>query len=583
MSTSETVQQPTRSESRYEAPMKVLLPYIVAIGVQIPMFLLYFRNLWRYPHYKTFLFGIIATAAIAWVRWPRDQKMPFHRSMWSNILLFAALLFGLGGVVFLDAWFHGASVMLLIASLLARTVDADSGKSLWTAALPMLVFLQIPLGFDTRLITWLQRVSAKFTSNLLDLIGYGHFMPGTVIKIPGKQEYGIEEACSGVQSFFTLLFVAVVFIVWNRRPWFRSLLLILSAIFWAIFMNTVRIFMIPVADRIDIDLAHGISHAILGWVVMTIGILLLFSTDQFLLFLFGPVEEDAGRSGPFGRFFTTIWNKVLAGDIDKKKRKRGRRQVTSLGKSMVWATAGILGLLSLWQAKDIWASFTTEKSLNVNFFDGDVVFPYEESDLAKQVGDWTLAEYSPSIRREGSDLGRRSDSWIYRAPQYTAQTSLDQTFPGWHELTTCYRNIDWKIVSRVRKSAKISSSDDENDREWDYIEAEFEKKTGERGFLVFSFFDSFAEPVFAPGEWGTLNSFFIRAKNRLSHKIRASLFRAEAYQCQVFVQSFGELNQSTKDDVVDHFLQVREQMRQAYKTKVNSSGQATPAADTAQP
>ena len=47
-------------------------------------------------------------------------------------------------------------------------------------------------------------------------------MDGTVIKVAvenvnGVREYGIEEACSGVQSFFTLLLVAVVFVVLSRR------------------------------------------------------------------------------------------------------------------------------------------------------------------------------------------------------------------------------------------------------------------------------------------------------------------------------------------------------------------------------
>ena len=72
-------------------------------------------------------------------------------------------------------------------------------------------------------------------------------MNGTVVQVPGHESYGIEQACSGVQSFFTLLFIAVVFIVVFRRPLFRSIILIGSAVFWALFMNTVRIFLISSA------------------------------------------------------------------------------------------------------------------------------------------------------------------------------------------------------------------------------------------------------------------------------------------------------------------------------------------------
>ncbi len=569
----------SRSQGKSSSWMKVVLPYAIAIGVQLPMLILYFRGLWSRPHYQTFVFGILAVVAIAWSRWPKGQSMPFHKSRWSNFLLFAGLIFGLAGIVFLETWFHACSVFLLVASFLARTMDEETGKSMWAVALPLFVFLRIPAGGDYQLITWLQRISAVFTSRLLDLIGYAHHMPGTVIKIPGKEDYGIEQACSGVQSFFTLLFVAVVFIVWNRRPWFRAMLLIAAAVFWAIFMNTVRIFAIPVADRVfEIDLAHGLAHDILGWTVMTIGILLLFSTDQFLLFLFGPVDAETGKTGPFGNLFTNIWNGILAGDLkdeDKSKRKRrGRRPISAFGNVLMWATAGILLVCSLWQMGDVWRSFNAPRALNVQFFDSDSMYPGEENDLPPKVDDWTLVKdgYKAEDRKRGSDLGLRSDSWEYESPRCKAVASFDQTFPGWHELTICYRNVGWTLVDRIKREATIESEDDENGESWPYIEAHFEMNTGEKGFLLFSDFDAFGKPFDAPSEWGTINSFILRAQNRLSHKIRARLFHGEAYQTQVFVSSFADFDESLKAEITEKYLKIREMMRQSYKEKKGATG-----------
>ena len=405
----------------------------------------------------------------------------------------------------------------------------------------------------------------------MDVVGFGHYMPGTVIEVPGKEGYGIEEACSGVLSFFTLLFIAVVFIVWNRRPWFRSILLIVAALFWAVFMNTVRIFLIPIADfDFDLDLAHGIPHAILGWTTLAIGILLLLSTDQFLMFLFGPVEKSSGESGPFGKIITHIWNNLIAGVPEEergKKRKKRSQPLSSLSRGLAWGSAAILLLAGVMSLYFVQQSLVAPTKMKIRFFDSNVVVPLAQQDLPKELGGWELLDdgYSAADRVGGSDLGQHSDSWYYKDPRFRAVVSFDQTFPGWHELTTCYKSAGFRLVNRIYREATIQTPDGEV--EWPYIEAHFEKDTGERGFLVFSLFDAFGEPLTAPREWGTFNSFIIRAANRLNHKVRARLFRSEAYQSQVFVQTFGEINEEIKSDATKHYLEIRKILRDKFIEK----------------
>ena len=155
----------TRSQASSEKSVtwkSIALPYVIAIVAQLPMLLLYCRNLFLdKPHYQTFPFAFLATAAIAYFRWPREAKMPFHRSAFSDLLLILGLMFAFACVLFKFPSAAAASVMLLIASLLARTVDAETLKSLWPASLPMFVFLTLPAGLDVWLITSLQRVSAR--------------------------------------------------------------------------------------------------------------------------------------------------------------------------------------------------------------------------------------------------------------------------------------------------------------------------------------------------------------------------------------------------------------------------------------
>lgn len=576
--TKKTSASPTRTSANNSVSWKsIAFPYIIAIVAQLPMLLLYCRNLFLdKPHYQTIPFAFLATAAIAYFRWPKEAKMPFHRSTLSDLLLIVGLLFAFACVLFKFPSAAAGSVMFLIASLLARTVDKETLKSLWPASLPMFVFLTLPSGIDVAIITRLQRVSAFCTSRLLDLVGLGHYMDGTVIQVPSHGSYGIEQACSGIQSFFTLLFIAVVFIVAFRRPWFRGMLLIASAIFWALFMNTVRIFMIPVMDLGGIDLSHGFPHTLLGWATLAIGALLLMSTDQFLLFLFGPVDTETGRSGPFGRLITKFWNGLISGgaaeeDVNApRKKKRGRKPISKMGQTVIWSICGLLALMGVWSSWDVFYAFANERK-SVRFFDVDVVKAFEEEDLPAKIDDWNLVNYDIDNRERGSDLGKRSDIWTYSAPKCQALVSLDQPFPGWHELTTCYQNSGWKLLTRSREVAKIELPDAQGnvgEVSWPYVVAQFEKETGERGFLVFSLFNSAGNPVDPPGEWNRITYLISGIRNRLSGRIRQQFFDNSTYQVQTFVQSFGSgLDAQTRDEIVKRFLSVREITRQKFLDK----------------
>jgi hypothetical protein len=192
---------------------------------------------------------------------------------------------------------------------------------------------------------------------------------------------------------------------------------------------------------------------------------------------------------------------------------------------------------------------------------------YEEDDIPKEVDGWKLVQYEVQDRSRGSDLGQRSDVWQFRSPTCAAVASLDQAFPGWHELTTCYKNQGWELKTRVRKNPGDVLGSEDGDDSWPYIEATFEKKTGEKGYLLFSHFDAFGEGVDAPEQWNSINSFFVRAQNRMSHRIRSSLLRGEVYQTQVFLTSYGDLDESVKQEVNERYLKIREQLRIRFKEK----------------
>ena len=592
---------------------KIALPYAIAIASQLPMLLLYFRDLSGLPHYQFFPFSVLATAVFAFWRWPRDLENPFHRSWVSNVLLVAGLFCGLICILFHAQWFAALSIMLLVASLLTRTTDGESLGSLGLASLPFFTCLMLPLRQDTRLIVWLQQVSASITSIVLDLIGLKHYKSGVVIKVPGTNGYGIEEMCSGVQSFFTLFFFAVVLIVLFRRaqtnayqfcvgialaaftfvigasasiwvirdlvaPAFllygltgaRATLVIIAAFLWSIFMNTVRIVTIPVAEQwFGIDLTHGLEHALLGYAVLVAGILLLFSTDQLVQFVLGPQDPDGGV---FAR---------LAKSLNKTKKKtstRKRRSIRPSTKGLIWTTAVILALCGVVQIGQV-ATALADPNTNIHFFDPNVTVAFEEGDIPNEIANWQKVDYKKEVRNRSADFGLRSDGWQFRAPRCTPYVSFDQTFPGWHELTTCYKNNGWDLIRRTRMEPSSNTVTQDGSQSWTYVEATFKKETGEHAYMLFSIFDGVGDPVDAPTSWGGFGSFLIRLKGRMAHQWRSKLFQSECYQNQVFVQTNGPISDDLRTEIRDRYLTIREVIRQRFLAKqtLSTSGDSSPA------
>ncbi len=609
MATSTTTLNPAASDAVSSSQwMKIVLPYAIAIASQIPMLLLYFRDLMGLPHYQFFPFAVLATAMFAYLRWPRDMQDPFRRSWASNVLLAGGLLCGLVTILFQSQWFAALSVMLLVASLLTRTTDSETLGSLGVASLPFFTCLILPMRFDTRLIVWLQRVSSSVTSMILDLMGLKHYKSGTVIEVPGTKGYGIEEMCSGVQSFFTLLFFAVVLIVFFRRAQtnvyqflvgaalallttvigvmvgipilyliagamllyglagISATLLILASVLWAIFMNTVRIVTIPIAEQwFGIDLAEGIQHDLLGYAVLVTGILLLFSTDQLIQFAMGPQDPDGGV---FERLAKSL-------DKNKKTSKRKRRSVSPMTKGLIWTTAAVLAICGVVQVGQVGTALADPQT-KIHFFDPNVTVPFEEGDIPDEIANWRKIDYRNEVRNRSADLGLRSDGWQFRAPRCAPYVSFDQTFPGWHELTTCYGNADWKLLNRQRIEPGSGVAQTE-EQPWAYVEATFEKETGEHAYLLFSIFDSRGQSIDPPASWGGFGSLLIRLQGRMAHKWRSALFQSEAYQTQVFVQTNGPISDDLRTEVRDRYLVVREAIRQRFLEKQ----QLSPATDSA--
>jgi len=86
------------------------------------------------------------------------------------------------------------------------------------------------------------------------------------------------------------------------------LLLMSTAVFWALLMNVGRVLAIAVAQvRFNQDLTTGWQHDAVGYAAMGLAIPFLLSTDRFIQFIFGGIPDDPRKYDRIN-VFVLAWN-----------------------------------------------------------------------------------------------------------------------------------------------------------------------------------------------------------------------------------------------------------------------------------
>jgi exosortase/archaeosortase family protein len=124
----------------------------------------------------------------------------------------------------------------------------------------------------------------------------------------------VAEACSGLQSLFTILFLAALVFCLKRRSLIHGLCLLSFGLILSGMMNILRVVTIAVAWEVNgTDLSTGWPHDTLGYLCLGLAAAMLLSADRLLEFLLDPLL-DVRRHGGGSLYFNPLiaaWNKVF--------------------------------------------------------------------------------------------------------------------------------------------------------------------------------------------------------------------------------------------------------------------------------
>ncbi len=193
----------------------------------------------------------------------------------SGFPLFARLAFVatlVGGLVLLLGW--------------------GKSKLLWFPFVLLLMSVPPPMVIQKEITLPLQTIATSLSERIFEHLGYSALREGNVLEIAG-QRFFVAEACSGIRSLLSLLFLTLTYsYLLESRAAIRLTLLVL-AVPAAIVANAVRIVATGVLSARDPELGIGFFHAFSGWVSTILAFLFVVAAHWLLLRYFDPHRRGA--------------------------------------------------------------------------------------------------------------------------------------------------------------------------------------------------------------------------------------------------------------------------------------------------
>ncbi len=232
----------------------------------------------------------VVAGFIAWQRRRSLLSIPREPNGWGLALVIFAAVQALAAT--LGAELFTARLAFVIA--LFGVVLYLGGKA-WVKALllPLLLLLfmiPIPQILYARLTLGLQMLASQLGEVLIGWMGIPVIRTGNLLELP-SQTLDVVEACSGIRSLVSLLFLSQVYAYFTeKRIWMRWALLI-ATVPIAIVANGIRVAVTGLLSEINTKLAQGAYHELEGYLVFAVALIALVATHRGLSFLAKKVNQ----------------------------------------------------------------------------------------------------------------------------------------------------------------------------------------------------------------------------------------------------------------------------------------------------
>lgn len=251
---------------------------ILLLGLVFQESLLEMGGIWmgseEYSH------GFFIPVISVYLIWVQRQNLTFTRELKSSVLglsvlLFALLLFLLGGLAAIRTIQHYAFILALVG-LFAAAFGRSGLKVAWVPLVFLVFMVPFPQFIINNLSSKLQLISSWLGVEFIRACDIMVFLEGNVIDL-GGYKLQVVEACSGLRYLFPLASLSFLCAYLFKGPVWQKILIFLSSVPLTIFMNSFRIGVIGLlVNQWGTEMAEGFLHDFEGWAVFLLCMVLLF-------------------------------------------------------------------------------------------------------------------------------------------------------------------------------------------------------------------------------------------------------------------------------------------------------------------
>jgi exosortase len=414
--------------------MTLVAVLVLVAAAFVPLLWAHCRLLWVRPHYQFFPMVFVGAAILA-LSGPRKSFSLQPDKTWKSwVLMGCSWCLLAGAELFNSSWLSAvASLILLVA-----VIYAAGGRSLLGQLFPAWLFLwliiPLPFGLDQSLVLALQRLATQWSSAVLDLMKVYHVVSGNVVEI-GSKRFFVAEACTGINSLFSILACTVFYVIYLRTSVVRSILLIIAAMAWVLVANVARIVLVVwFAKQGWADMSGGLRHDLLGFVLFAVALALIWSSDRLLMI--GAYRKKANVL-PGSRLPETT-----------PEEPNGAMESQLAGTWLNSYKVGVaFGLLLAWHVLLHYAPNAPSTLAAVD--GGPDPQRLNLGSLPEQIDGWKRDKFADEHRNPGSAYGEYSRIWTFNGDAQSATFAVDYPFSEWHLFMDCYTNQGWRVEDKA--------------------------------------------------------------------------------------------------------------------------------------
>ena len=228
--------------------------------------------------------GFFVPLVAGYIAWRRRDALTFdprQGNLWGLATVILAALLSL--VATLGAELFTARFSFIVA-LFGVILYLGGLRWLKVLLFPLgllLFMIPIPAIIYAQLTLHLQILASQLGEMLITLMGIPVLRAGNTLQLP-SQTLDIAEACSGIRSLLSLMFLSLVFAYFmDKKVWMRWALLA-ATIPIAIGANGIRVALTGLLSEIDTKLASGMYHETEGYIVFVVALVALFLTHRLI-------------------------------------------------------------------------------------------------------------------------------------------------------------------------------------------------------------------------------------------------------------------------------------------------------------